>query len=325
MTMITPKPQVPIVKVLSVIKNSLFSKAALRQFPLYIGAILLTGIASGLFVITKLRFNEESRHSSFACYTRDEVIGTLKRANINIDNYFTLRRNASRDRFYISPYFTPSGNALLVISSENVRICKCPGSIVYLNPAEDIVAWSNDLSEGVRFANGYFLSIPNYGLFDVAPSGRYFIIGEKPASTWIGSLAQPESRILISTNTLGSHVLEAAGKLYVAGQSFRQMADGRILQEAKCLVLEIGTQDMKLIDTIHFPVSATVEDVSQSGDQMLLKETTEFSSHWILYDVGTKQLKKLGVANGWCFFMKNSDLLEGVRNGNGSVRSNDTK
>jgi hypothetical protein len=232
------------------------------------------------------------------------VIDSLKTSSLAIPRYFTLRRNEARNKLYVSPYDSPIGPAVIVVSSNAVRVVPCPGRIVYLNAADEVVAWSNDLSKGVQFTNGYFLRLPEFGLFDVSSSGDYFIISAKPTSTWVGRTARPESRTCISTNTLASHVFEAGGKLYVTGQTYRPTATGSFIQTAVCLVLAPRTNDFELVDTIAFSVSASIEDVSESGDQILLKDGRDFSSYWLLYDARTMKTETYESASDWCFFMK---------------------
>ena len=196
----------------------------------------------------------------------------------------------------------------MLVSAEGVKVTAAPGSIVYLNSVDEVAAWSNDLSEGVHFANGYFLKLPKFALFDITPSGDYFIIGEKPTSTWIGRTSGPESRTCICSNFLAWRVIEASGKLYVAGEAYDWAPNGEFNSVSTCLVLSARTNGFELINTIRFPISAGIEDVSETGDQILMKYVTEFSSKWLLFEPNTKKTERFESSGGWCFFLKTNPL-----------------
>lgn len=293
------------------LKNAVLPHISPRQIRILVGAICVTG--SLLLIGIKMFRNDQKLHdqklpASCACFTSDAVIASLKDANLLIpNNNFTLRRNEARNKLYVSPYDTPSGPAVIVASTDGVRVMPCPARIIFLNSVDEAVAWSNDLSKGVQFRNGYFLGLSEFGLFDVSPSGDYFIIGEKPHSTWIGRTARPELRTCVSTNMLATEVFEASGKLYIAGHSFKQKFSERI-RDSMCLVVSSRTNTFELVDTIQFLSDASMTDVSESGDQILLKDVTEFSIRWLLYDSRTRKMRAFGTGVRWCFFL-NDDVF----------------
>jgi len=249
-----------------------------------------------------------TRVAPFACFSRADVAGFLKAANLGPTDYLTLRRNEARDKIYTCLSSASGVPALVLVSAGGVKVTAAPGSIVYLNSVDEAVAWSNDLSEGVHFASGYFLKLPEHGLFDITPSGEYFIISEKPTSTWIGRTARPELRTCISNNVLASRVFEAGGKLYVAGQAYDRTPNGGFNQAAACLVLSPRTNGFELVNTIRFPMSAGIEDVSETGEQILLKYVTEFSSYWLLSEANTLKTERFESSGEWCFFLKTNPL-----------------
>ena len=177
------------------------------------GAVIGTGIIFALKGAQSFLEHRGTRVPPCTCFSRADVAGFLKAANLDATDYLTLRRNAARDKVYTCLSTITTGPALVLVSAGSATVVAAPGRIVYLNSVDEVVAWSNDLSEGVHFASGHFLKLPEHGLFDITPSGEYFIIGAKPTSTWIGCTARPESRTLVSSNVLASRVFEVNSEL----------------------------------------------------------------------------------------------------------------
>jgi len=238
------------------------------------------------------------------CFFRDEIAGFLKAANLDPADYLTLRRNAARDKIYACHSSVSRGHVLVLVSAQGVEVTSAPGSVVYLNSSDQAVAWSDDLSDGVHFVNGYFLKLPKFGLFDITPSGNYFIIGGNPTTTWIGRTTHPESQTCISSNIVASRVFEASGRLFVAGQAYDRTPNGGFNQATVCLVLSVGTNSFELLNTIRFPMIASIEDISETGEHILLKEVTEFSSYWLLYDATTLKTERIESSAASCFFLR---------------------
>ena len=281
-----------------------------RLICLAFGLVVGIGI---LFALKSPNLFLEHRRTLVApcvCFSRVDVAGFLKAANLGPTDYLTLRRNEARDKVYTCLSSASRGPALVLVSAGGVTVTAAPASIVYLNSDDEPAAWSNDLSEGVHFASGYFLKLPKYGLFDITPSGDYFIIAGdgEPTSTWIGRTSRPEWRTCISSNVLASRVFEASGKLYVAGQAYDRTPNGGFNQATACLVLLARTNSFELVKTIRFPMIASVEDVSETGDQILLKDVTEFSSYWLLSEANTLKTERFESSAAWCFFLKTNPL-----------------
>jgi hypothetical protein len=238
------------------------------------------------------------------------MIEAVRKHGHHIGRYFVVRRNQAGDALFVCPLsnIPPNSNAVIVLSGASYKLLHSPGRIAYLDDQHQFVAWSDDLEQnGVTFKNGYHFKLPPFALFNVDPSGNYFVVGEKPASTWVGSVAAPQARICISTNVLATRVFARDQRILVCGYVFRNEKSGTA-QIPVCLILRQNGTGLIKEKELFFRWASGILDADLESEQLLLQNRSEFFPRCYLYDLKTQTRKNIGRHTGWCFFLK-GDLL----------------
>lgn len=233
----------------------------------------------------------------------------------------SVRRNSLGTGLRFLGVIKPSGEVfVMTLSSLGRRMTKAPGRIAYLNDQDDVVAWTDDVKQGINFASGYLLRLPKYGLFDVDPSGKHFVIGEKPSSTWIGEVDRPGDRVCLSTNLLATRVFEQAGQLLVFGAIY-EIRRGKTNRLTACLIIEKDKGGYRVQKQLSFPWSGGVIDIDPHTGRFLLENDSDMFPRWFVFDAKSGKKSKSEIATEAGFFLT-EDILNKVKRPFGSVLTN---
>jgi hypothetical protein len=240
-------------------------------------------------------------------YNQKDVIASLVERFAFDGRLKSVRRGDSGKELYCVGIDGEGRKTLFILSGTSNRSIPCPGTIVFANGQQEIVAWTDDYKQGVHFRSGQVLTLPPHALFDVDPSGQYFIIGEKPSSTWLGRTASPETRVCISTNLLGGQVFVKNEEIFVTGWSF-QTAGEKINQVTTCLIIGRREAEYKVSRQVQFPWAAAVVDVDPYSKAFLLSSKSDMFPSLFAFDEQSGKKTKVGGMTDYAFFLT-SDLL----------------
>ncbi|HTD68552.1 MAG TPA: hypothetical protein VK846_18675 [Candidatus Limnocylindria bacterium] len=241
-------------------------------------------------------------------YSRAEVRDGLKIRFGTAPNALSIRRNSAGNELFCVRR-DASGRSVIFAASESTnRSFQSPGAIAYLDDESKIAAWSDDLKQGVQFIGGQTIKLPLFALFDVDPSGQYFVIGEKPSSAWLGRVQSPEQRTCVSTNILAQRVFVRDGQILLAGSEYRD-DNGRIKYTAVCLVIEAKQDRYKVLKKIEFDWAGAVLDVDPFSKRFLLSDKSDMFPTLFLFDESAGRKTKVAKLKDFVFFLK-SDLLK---------------
>lgn len=270
----------------------------------------LIHLVGGLFTLGDVRAQRALNSSASAPYQypRSEISSALKsRLGVNPHIYRVRRSNSGKELICVGTMMGVH-KTIFILSDSTNRSFASPGSIAYLNDQLKVVAWTDDLKQGVQFIGGEIVKLPPHALFDVDASGQYFIIGEKPSSIWLGSVQSPEQRSRISTNVLGDQVFVRNKQILVTGWKF-QTDRSRVRQIAMCLEVERKEQDYSVAKIHEFPWASGVLDVDPHSKRLLLSDKSDMFSTVFLFDEESERKSRIGRRKDFVFFLK-ADLLK---------------
>lgn len=255
-----------------------------------IGVMMVGVLARGV--------DAESQTNTHICtYSSDQVSRALSILFAFQGEVQSVRRNSSGTALHVVGRKLDGEVIGMTITPQDRRMIKVLGQTAYFDDQGKVVVWSADLRNGVYFANGYLLHLPLYSLFDVAPGGRYFLIGEKPCSTWIGNVNKPDIRILLSTNLLGVRLFERAGQLLVCGKE----NGGTKAVNTMCFI--VSEDQYKIIKQINLTQFGGVIDVDFKSERFLVENDWDMFCQWFVYDPKTKGKSRVGRAANAGFFL----------------------
>jgi len=179
----------------------------------YLSSLILIGLSA-----IGCRGMADSHEQGFYSYDRRGVGAFLKAHDLQ-GNLDWIRRNNAGDKLYVFLYdkADPDNRRIAIVRKDGVSVRVAPGIRAFFNERDEVVAWSADFKKGINFTNQFVLQLPQYSFFDVDPSGKHFVIGEKPSKTWVGNVEQPEISTLVATNFLGRRIFSTKRGLIIAG------------------------------------------------------------------------------------------------------------
>lgn len=240
-------------------------------------------------------------------YGQEDVTSFLKKRGINVEVVQSVRRNASGTELFVFLFDSPSNHSSVIkITTNSLIWLKSPGPNFFPTADDGCMAWYADDTDTVHFQNGETLDLPRFSFFDVDPSGKYFVVGEKPNRTWLGRVQSPQAKVVIGTNLLAEDVFVSGDKIYVSGIGYKSNPSEDL---ATCLVLKEEGKTFQLIDTLSFDWASGIVDVDPAGARLLLWDRALISHAVYSYDLTTKKRQRVGTVQGFEFFLT-TDLLK---------------
>jgi hypothetical protein len=242
-------------------------------------------------------------------YGQEDVTGHLRKNGIEVEVVSHVRRNASGTELFVYLFDSPTNRFPVIrITTNGVDRLSAPGHSAVPGVDGSFVVWGSEKGNGIQFQNGYLLNLPQFGLFDIDPGGIYFVIGEKPNTTWLGRVSSPEDRVMIAGDMLASGVFVSRGSIYITGDSYVQNSRGDREPLTTCLVVSGEGDEFKVVERLEFDWSSGVVELDPFADRLLLWDRALVSHSMYLFDVTTKRRERLGRVGGFEFFLT-SDLL----------------
>ena len=261
-------------------------------------ALASVGIVLGFFSLRRPASLSTTRPF---IYGQTDVVRFLNRNGISVDVVDAVVRNASGDELFVALFPTDTNKLeALRISTNGIKRIPSPGRRVFAPADEHFGAWLTKTGDAVVFRGGGSIQLPQFALFDLDPSGRYFIIGEKPSRTWIGRANSLQDQQLVAEDVLGSRVFAKDGHLFVSGTT-RSGA-------AVCVMLVDNGGRFNIIDRHTFEWAAGIVDVDPDAKRLLLWNKSDLFTTAYVYDLNTKRRSRVGGVNGFELFLKH-DLL----------------
>ncbi len=250
---------------------------------------------------------KESSEAQPYNFNQEDVVRFLRTRGTNVEHVADIRRNAAGTKLFVM-LFWPGRDRVVTITSNRISIVTSPGIRGFPDNDGDFAAWlGNETTKTVHFKSGESLTLGRFDLFDVDPSGQYFIVGEKPNSTWLGRVASPSDKVKVSNTILGTRVFVSGKEIFVCGNFYRRKGRGYD-SEAACLIVQDEGNSFQLGDEHTFDWASGIVDVDPFSHRLLLwNKWDEFSSVY-MYDLDTKRRQRLGFAKGFQFFLA-VDLL----------------
>ena len=219
-------------------------------------------------------------------YSQDDVVRVLREGGIRVDVVDWVRRDAFGTKLVVFLFPDRTGrNRLVTITSNGLSSAIPPGRRAFADREGVWIAWSDDYKKGVHFKSGETLMLPAFALFDVDPSGKYFVVGEKPNSTWLGSTASPSQRALISDGVLGERVFTSNGKIYVCGNLYKR-GSREDDPKAVCLIVQDDRGQFNIQSRKTFAWSSGIDEHPYS-ERLLLRNKSDLFPLVYLCDLST--------------------------------------
>ena len=269
-----------------------------RRVLLWSAALASIGIVLGFFSLKRFASVSTTRP---IIYGQEDVVRFLNRNGLSIDVVDTVVRNASGDELFVS-LFPTANNKLeaLRITTNGIKRISSPGRRVFAPAEDDFGAWLTKTGDTVVFRGGSSIQLPQFALFDLDPSGRYFVVGEKPSRTWVGRTNSPNDQQLLAEDVLGSRVFANGEHLYVCGTTPSAAA--------VCLVVADDRGRFRVTDRHTFEWAAGIVDVDPDANRLLLWNNHDLFTTAYVYDLETKRRSRVGGVKGFELFLKH-DLL----------------
>jgi hypothetical protein len=184
---------------------------------LALGVILAAAI--GLILLGGNRGGKPHGTEPFR-YGQEDVTRFLKKHGIQLEREVVsdVRCNAAGTELYVYSFETRSNTFPIIrITTNGITEILAPGRDAILVPDGGFASWAGE--SGIHFRNGEVLNLPEFGLFDIDPSGTYFVVGEKPNRTWLGRVKSPLVKVVIADDLLADGVFVGGNRIYVTGTS----------------------------------------------------------------------------------------------------------
>lgn len=230
-----------------------------------------------------------------------------------------VRRNSTGSKLYVYP-FSPTAPILIVEGGRVTKALRRFAEVAFLNDAEQFVAWTDDLRNGVAFLGGDRLNVPRFGTFDVDPGGRYFVLGAGRmqhgaggemlglggGSGVIGAVAQP-NRILARPAIHPDRIFADQNVVYLTGWD----DSGSLV----CKRYEVRNDGLVSTSEQALAISDdTVTDMDPVGPRILIEKQKHFFGFPFagvyLLDLNNNHQKRIGSAQGPGLFLQPGVLLE---------------
>jgi hypothetical protein len=245
-------------------------------------------------------------------YGQQELARFLKKRGIPVSTVNYVRRNSSADEIFV---FLSHGNTnaeqMVGITTNGIASVVSPSRRAFPVADGHFAAWFAENASVVRFSGGQKVSLPKFALFDVDTAGRYFVVGEKPSTTWLGTTEFPEKKQKISDQLLAHAVFTKSNVIYICGftdtNPASQASHGQPTV-AICIEVTKDADGFQIVRRHTFPWSDGVLDLDPYSDRLLLLNSSEVSSIGYTYDLKTGRRKRVGYVRDFQFFMRTDPL-----------------
>ena len=252
------------------------------------------------------RYNSEQTGPELHTWTHDQIVAALVKQFDFKGSLKNVRRNGMGTKLYCVGLNDNNKKTVFVLSATTNWFMPCPGAIAFLNEQQEIVAWTDDYKQGIHLRGGQFLTLPLNALFDIDPSGEYFIIGEKPSRTWLGRINSPETRICLTNNLLAQSIFTRNGEILIAGWMYPTRESTRGI--ATCVVIQPMGENYRIDRQFNFSWGSVVE-VDPYTDRLALRERSDLSPTVCIYSENSGMKIKAGKMTDYVFFFS-GDVIE---------------
>jgi len=208
-----------------------------------------------------------------------------------------LRRNGISDRL-IANYLADNIPRTAAIFEDRIDIQDAPAKCTYYDDNGKIIAWYDNLEDGIRFSNGDKIS-GNY--FRVDPSGRYFTI-DQGRTSWIGKTDNPSRSLRpLTTNIL------IKGGVYTTDDkiiAFGVTEPVSVESSLQLLYIHESNGVFTISHSQEIPWGGRVFDVDFCSNKILLKNRSDFWPVTYIYHADTGKRDRLLINRQYSFFMR---------------------
>lgn len=247
----------------------------------------------GLFFFSKNDISCFLKRIGYQCFS------DARRAEEN------FQRNSDGTAIRIYDWFDHKG---LSINCKGLAIeFTIPGDRAWFNDNNQALSWTKNGE--VHYSNGD-TEQPPFHSNAADPSYKYFVKGESPVKVF--SFKKPKIA-LAEVNLLGSGVLKIFSKddkVFLFDYAKASKSSEQI--QLKALVLKEINQSLRIVKeiTIPFPTSSSrspyVVDLSPWNETVLIRDHFDWPSvsKWYEYNLQTGEMKKMGKANNFGFYLQ---------------------
>ena len=227
------------------------------------------------------------------------------------ENLFSFRgeilsaiRSRSGTELLLSCRNEMAGATMILGPGKDAAIAGGPGKICYPNDRGTVIAWSDDIKQEIRLANGKPMPRAKYTRFYLDSSGEYFAF-ETPGqgNCWLGSIEHPEASELVSTNWFPVRLFHRKNQLLVAGirPDFGATRSVPILAFVK-------TSGRGFVIAKQIDCPGSVIDITEDGQWALAKILSDVRAEWLVVHLSSGRIEKTLPATTFGFFMKTNVL-----------------
>jgi hypothetical protein len=291
-------------------------------FSLSLLFFLFGGCAS--VVSDPMTVSPHSNHNYSIFYKTDIVEILNKWCQIDDKFRFEIRRSSDRRKLFVFGEFNDSKTVFVIEKDRSPRKLVSPGDISFVNDNEQFVAWTNNyLTEGVNFINGDHLHLAKYGVFGVAPDGKYFFSETTPGIIDISMISFPHNLLLFSVDFRINNIYHKEGKIYLFDydqNSYKKLGYQnkiicKIYKQVEGNFIELETIDILRPGKRSSPFF--VVDFNIDSEQVIVEDTHDmpfsYLNSWYIFDFQTRKMLKIGKAEGNIMFLENN-LLSSNKN-----------
>ena len=234
---------------------------------------------------------------------RDEIVSMVREKGASISSVERIRRNDFGTELYIFGDFEGvTTKRMLVLTNRGIRTEMIPSQGSFPVSGGKVIAWFEKESRSVHLISGKKIDVPAFAAFDVDPTGRYFMLAEKPAQTHLGNLDFPEKTQQVCTNFLGSRIYSAGNRIFICGHSYEHKKKS-VSASAVCFVFK-DTGDRFLEEhRIVLDWAGSIVDVDINSGMMLVRNRDDFHTRLYLFDINRKTRRSLGEAKAFQMFL----------------------
>lgn len=251
-------------------------------------------------------------HEALGVLNRDhnEIVSMVTGKGGSISRVDRVRRNDIGTELYIFGTFENiDAKTMLVLTNNGIRREKIPSRGAFPVSGGKIVAWFEKEPRTVHLISGKKIDVPAFAVFDVDPTGRYFMLAQKPSQTHLGNLQFSDKAQQISTNFLGARIYSAGNRIFVCGHSYEYKKKS-VLSSAICFVFRDTGDKFVEENRIALDWAGSIVDVDINAGMMLVRNRNDYHTKLYLYDMNRKTRRSLGEAKAFQMFLSPIVLTE---------------
>jgi hypothetical protein len=237
----------------------------------------------------------------------------------------SIRRNSSGTKLYIHCSSGKNKNNIIIVVplvGKNKEIIS-PAKVAYINDNEDIVVWSDNLSQIIHFKKNIskkMMKVGEYGSgsFCIDLSGKYFAIETQPGITEVFDIENPNQSIFQTEQRINRIFLKQ-DKIYLFDYDNQYYEKKRQHEKIICQIYGKNDSSYKLEDKFHIqrpstrPSPFVIVDMDTESENVIVEDVRDnplsFLTSLYLFDLKIKKISKIGRAKGNYIFFLKEDIL----------------